>query len=175
MRCGLDRGECSSRAWRICDVGENGWFVADWSAAPLLARLRLVLPIEAVLEFVDCDQRLRLFNPSLVPCSDGSTARLFLRLRSCDMGSRPTRNAISDVSPGLCGPIGAVEFLAPVLDELSEPVRLMVTTEEEDREPDREEDRVCLVRGAAALPPLLAAETVAAVPCIIFVDTRADG
>lgn len=135
-----------------------------------------MLPIDATLEFVECDHRFKLFRPSLPLCSKGSTATLFLRLWSCDIGSRPSRRAMSDVSPGLCDLIGTVEFLAPVLVELSEPVRLTVTTDDEDREFDREEYR-CLGKAEAegtVLPPLLAAETEEAVPCIIVFRTPTD-
>jgi len=48
------------------------------------------------------------------------------------------RSAVSESSPGLCGLIGIADCRTPVLDELREPVRLTVTTEE-DIELEREE------------------------------------
>ena len=81
FRCGLDLGDDSSNPALLRAGGEKCcWLVAICSAAPLLARLRLVLPIDATLEFVECDQRFRLFSPSLSPLSATSTATLFLRL-----------------------------------------------------------------------------------------------
>lgn len=113
------------------------------STAPLLARLRFVWFTEAALEFVDCDQRLRLFRPSLsrpCNCSEVSTATLCLRLCSWrGAGSPFSRRAISDVSLGLCVVAGTAELLAPVLVELSEPVRLIVTTDADETEFEREE------------------------------------
>jgi hypothetical protein len=57
---------------------------------------------------------------------------------------------------------------APVLVELSEPVRLTVTTEAEEKELDREEYRWCLGNAVGPLPPLdmLEVETEAALPCM---------
>lgn len=69
----------------------------------------------------------------------GSTATLFRRLWSCGICSRPRRSAISDVSLGLCTLTGAAEFRAPVLEELSEDWRLIVTTEAEEKELERDE------------------------------------
>ena len=68
-------------------------------------------------------------------------ATLLLRLWSCGIGSRSTLNAISDVSFGVCVPIGTAEFRAPVLDELSEPARFTVTTDAEEKEFERDEYR----------------------------------
>lgn len=129
--CGLDLGEWSTRvlvaATRGGDSGCN-----PGKTAPLLARCLRVGAPEVALESVDCDQRFKLPNPSLVDGSVGSTARLFLRLP-------PNRNAISDVSTGLCDLRGSTELRAPVLLELREAVRLMVLAEDPEMELEREE------------------------------------
>jgi len=43
------------------------------------------------------------------------------------------------VSPGLCGLIDKIVLRAPAVDELSDPLRLMVLTEEPDTELERED------------------------------------
>lgn len=117
---------------------------------------------------------MRFPKPSFSPWSVGSTATLLLRLKSCGTRSRPTRSAIKALSLGLCDLIGTADALAPVLDELSEPVRLMVETEDDDKEFEREDRRAwCCVRAEAGdtlLPPLLGTETEVDGPCIIMLQ-----
>ncbi|KAI7288153.1 hypothetical protein KC345_g297 [Hortaea werneckii] len=102
---------------------------------------------------------------------------LLLRLKSCGTRSRPTRSAVKALSLGLCDLIGTADALAPVLDELSEPVRLMVDTEDDDKEFEREDRRAwCCVRAEAGdtlLPPLLGTETEVDGPCIITLQSFA--
>lgn len=61
------------------------------------------------------------------------------------------------------------ECRTTVFDELMEPVRLTVTTDEDDMEFDREDWRCFESAEGGPFPPLLpaAAETEAEVPCII--------
>lgn len=136
----------------------------------LLARFLRAFGDEA-LASVDCDQRFRLPKPSPDGRSDESSALLLLRLL-CDVDVPASRKAISDVSPGLCEPIGSTEFRALSPGEVSEAVRLIVLAEEVEADLDREELRWCL--DEATLPGLLSAETEALLPCIMAsaVETR---
>lgn len=121
--------------------GEDVWSLRPPKMAPLLARLLRELLAEAMLEAAELEC---LCTPPSIPLSGrsvASTATLFLLVRSCGNCSRPTRSAISDVSPGLCARIGRAEFLDPVPEELREAVRFTVTTDAEEKELDREEYR----------------------------------
>lgn len=156
--------------------GEKGRAGRVGIIVPLLSRALLVLAllIDATLEVVECDQRLRFPSPSLLIRSVESTATLFLRLLSCDIGSRESLSAISEVSVGLCAFIGRAEFRAPVPDELSEPVRFTVTTDAEERELVRDEWRWCLWGMEWTLPPfdVESVEMEVLLPCRVCILVR---
>ena len=110
--------------------GEKFALVGGGSTAPLLARdlLVLKLPVELTLEFVECECRLKPPKPSPLCRSVESTATLFRR-----SDSRPSLSAISSV--GVC------PFSTPVPDELNEPVRFIVTTDADETDWLREDER----------------------------------
>lgn len=143
--CGLARGEWSTGV-QLLFCGENVRLGRGGCTAPLLARVLRVFELltDVTLELVECDHLLRLPSPSVLVRSVESTAILLLRLWSCDIGSRSSLRAMSDVSDGLCAFVGAVEFRTPVPVELSEPGRFTVTTDAEESELECEEDRRCL-------------------------------
>lgn len=125
-------------------------------AALLLARFRRATG-DCALASVDCDHRLRLPKPSPAGFSGGSNVLLLLRRDA----PPPTRKAISDISPGLCEPIGSTELRALSPGEVIDPVRLIVAAVEPDADFGREERR--LDGEAAARLPV--AETDALLPC----------
>lgn len=156
---GLALGEWSISC-REALGGDLGSAENPCKAALLLARF-LRASGEEALASVDCDQRFRLPKPSPDGRSDESSALLLLRLL-CDVDVPASRKAISDVSRGLCEPIGSTA-LSP--GEVSEALRLIVPADDVDADFDREEMRWCL-EGATVLG-LLSAETEALLPCIM--------
>jgi hypothetical protein len=164
FRCGLALGEWSMSC-REALGGDICCEARPGRAALLLARLRRVAG-ECALASVDCDHRFKLSNPCPRGLSEGSSALLLLRR----VVPPPTRKAISDISPGLCEPIGSTEFRALSPGELRDPARLIVVTVEPDADLGRVERRLD-GETAAGLP---VAETDALLPCIMAsaIETR---
>ena len=110
--------------------GEKFALVGGGRTAPLLARdlLVLKLPVELMLEFVECECRVKPPKPSPLARSVESTATLF-------------RRSVSRLSLSAISSVGVCPFSAPVPDELSEPVRFIVTTDADETDWLREDER----------------------------------